>query len=74
MKTFLSLSSLAAIAAIAAGAAAMPEGVPEVPSMWNSSMYRNAYGYKLCAGWLDAKPEERAKMPRWCEDWATGDE
>lgn len=41
---------------------------------WDDAKYRNKEGWRVCQGWLDAAPEERAKMPTWCEDWATGDE
>lgn len=41
---------------------------------WDDVHYRNREGWRVCQGWLDATPDERAKMPDWCEDWATGDE
>lgn len=61
--------SLAAAAVIIGGVA-----VAEKVFDWSNPAERNAEGWRVCHGWLDATPEERAKMPDWCEDWATGDE
>lgn len=41
---------------------------------WSDPAERNREGWRVCQGWIDATPEERAKMPEWCRDWATGDE
>lgn len=43
------------------------------PSPWDDPAYRNAEGYRVCKGWIDATPERREQMPEWCADWATGD-
>ncbi|MEI3807575.1 hypothetical protein V6R85_23935 [Agrobacterium sp. CCNWLW32] len=48
--------------------------VVQTASEWGDPAYRNREGWRVCQGWLDATPEERKKMPSWCEDWATGDE
>ncbi|SMD16208.1 hypothetical protein [Rhizobium sp. RU36D] len=48
--------------------------VVQTASEWNDPEHRNREGWRFCQGWLDATPEERKKMPDWCEDWATGDE
>ncbi len=48
--------------------------VVQTASEWDDPEYRNREGRRLCQGWLDAAPEERKKMPTWCEDRATGDE
>jgi len=41
---------------------------------WTNPVERNKEGWRVCQNWLDATPEERKKMPDWCEDWSTGDE
>jgi hypothetical protein len=58
---------LAATAVIIGGA------VAEKVFDWNDPAERNAEGWRVCQGWLDATPDYRKKMPDWCEDWATGD-
>jgi hypothetical protein len=56
------------LAATATVQAVIPESDP-----WADPSYRNAEGWRVCSGYLDRTPEERATMPAWCEDWATGD-
>lgn len=64
------MKSLIILAAWAIGAACAVHAVTD----WDDPEYRNKDGWRLCQGWLDATPDERSKMPDWCEDWATGDE
>lgn len=64
----LAAISLAVVVITATVQAVIPESDP-----WADPAYRNANGYRVCAGYLDKTPEERAAMPSWCEDWATGD-
>ncbi|AYM66203.1 hypothetical protein G6L68_25290 [Agrobacterium fabrum] len=59
-----------AVAAAVVGGVAVADKVFD----WSDLVERNKEGWRLCHGWIDATPEERAKMPAWCEDWATGDE